>query len=103
MDVAEFAARLADADDAERAALLERYAALVDSDLARALKRLYDDTESSDPTRAAGAAIAPQQLVLQRDFIRVGSGTPSGASDATDRPDDWRLANTPTPPAPSAQ
>jgi hypothetical protein len=35
MDVAEFAARLADADDAERAALLERYAALVDSDLAR--------------------------------------------------------------------
>jgi len=70
MDVAEFAARLADADDAERAALLERYAALVDSDLARALKRLYDDTESSDPTRAAGAAIAPQQLEAGRWAVR---------------------------------
>jgi CHAT domain-containing protein len=51
-----FAARLAVADDAERALLLKRSDAFVDVDLARALKRLYDDTESNDPARAAGAA-----------------------------------------------
>jgi tetratricopeptide (TPR) repeat protein len=56
VDRAELAACLAAADEAERAMLLKRYGALVDVDLARALKRLYDDTESSDPARAVGAA-----------------------------------------------
>jgi tetratricopeptide (TPR) repeat protein len=58
VDRAELAARLAAADDAERTMLLKRYGALVDVDLARALKLLYDDTESSDPARAADAAVA---------------------------------------------
>jgi len=52
VDRAELAARLAAADDVERAMLLKRYGTLVDVDLARALKRLYDDIESSDPARA---------------------------------------------------
>ncbi len=56
IDRTELAALLATADDAERAALLNRYAALADVALARALKALYDDTESSDPAQATGAA-----------------------------------------------
>jgi CHAT domain-containing protein len=62
VDRTELAARLAAADDAERAMLLKRYGAFVDVDLARALKYLYDDTESNDPARAAGAAGALMAL-----------------------------------------
>ncbi|HJZ47777.1 MAG TPA: hypothetical protein VKE41_11450 [Roseiflexaceae bacterium] len=70
MDRAELAARLAAADDVERAMLLKRYGTLVDVDLARALKRLYDDIESSDPARAPGVAGAlmasPTLLTIPR-------------------------------------
>jgi len=62
VDRAELAACLAAADDAVRAMLLSRHTALADVDLARALKALYDDTESSDPARAAGAAAALMAL-----------------------------------------
>src|SRR5262245_19219946 len=46
----------------ERAALLKRYGALADVDLARALKSLYDSTESNDPARAADAVRALMAL-----------------------------------------
>jgi CHAT domain-containing protein/tetratricopeptide (TPR) repeat protein len=58
IDRTELAARLAAADDEQRAMLLVHHAALVDVELARALKGLYDDTESNDPTLAARAAAA---------------------------------------------
>jgi CHAT domain-containing protein/tetratricopeptide (TPR) repeat protein len=58
MEQAELASLLAAADEVERAALLARYRGLVDAGLAWALKRLYDHTESIDPTRAARAAAA---------------------------------------------
>jgi hypothetical protein len=58
IDRTELAARLAAADDEQRAMLLVRHAALADVELARALKELYDDTESNDPTLAARAAAA---------------------------------------------
>jgi CHAT domain-containing protein len=67
VDRAELAARLAAADDAERARLLKRYGALADVALARALKSLYDDTESGDPARAAGAAVALMSLADTAD------------------------------------
>ena len=65
------AARLAAADDAERARLLKRYGALANVDLARALKRLYDDTESSDPARAADAVGALMALADTADDPEV--------------------------------
>jgi len=71
VDRAELAARLAAVDDAERAMLLKRYGALVDVDLARALKSLYDDTESNDPARAAGAAVALMALADTADDPEV--------------------------------
>jgi CHAT domain-containing protein len=71
VDRAELAARLAAADDAERAMLLKRYGALADVDLARALKRLYDDTESSDPARAANAVGALMALANIADDPEV--------------------------------
>jgi len=71
VDRAELAACLAAADDAERARLLKRYGALVDVDLAQALKRLYDDTESSDPARAGGAAVALTALADTADDPEV--------------------------------
>ena len=51
--------------------LLKRYGALVDVDLARALKSLYDDTESSDPARAAAAAGALMALANTADDPEV--------------------------------
>jgi len=71
VDRAELAARLAVADDAERALLLKRYGALVDVDLAQALKRLYDDAESSDPARAAGVAVVLMALADTADDPEV--------------------------------
>jgi CHAT domain-containing protein len=71
VDRAELAARLAAADDAERAMLLKRYGALADIDLARALKSLYDDTESSDPARAADAVGALMALADTADDPEV--------------------------------
>ena len=40
-------------------------------------------------------------LILQRDFIRVGSGALAVVSDAIDRRDNSHLANMPGAPAPS--
>src|SRR5262245_6668222 len=51
--------------------LLKRYGALVGVDLARALKRLYDDTESSDPAHAAGAAGALMAIADRADDPEV--------------------------------
>src|SRR5438045_925304 len=51
--------------------LLKRYGVLIDVDLARALKRLYDDTESGDPARAAGAAVALMALADTADDPEV--------------------------------
>ncbi|HSH79364.1 MAG TPA: tetratricopeptide repeat protein, partial [Herpetosiphonaceae bacterium] len=58
MEPAELAGRLASAGPEERASLLAGHEAIVDLRLARALKALYDETESSDPSRAAGATAA---------------------------------------------
>lgn len=58
MQQAELAALLAAADEAEQTKLLAEYASLADTRLAQALKKLYDDTRSSDPPCAAGAAAA---------------------------------------------
>ncbi len=58
MEQAELAARLAEADEAERAELLAQSSTLVNVALAQALKALYDKLESSDPAQAAGAATA---------------------------------------------
>lgn len=58
MERAELAARLAEAGAAERAALLERHAALADGELAGALEALFDDTKGSDLKRATGASTA---------------------------------------------
>lgn len=51
--------------------MLARYASLADVDLARALKALYDATESSDPTRALGAATALAALAACSDDAEV--------------------------------
>jgi CHAT domain-containing protein len=59
---AELAGRLAAADEAEQAALLEQHRDLADAELARALKALYDETRTTDPTRAARAASAALRL-----------------------------------------
>jgi CHAT domain-containing protein/tetratricopeptide (TPR) repeat protein len=59
---AELAALVAAADEAERAKLLTSYASLADVSLAQALKKLYDDTRSSDPAYAAGVAVALTEL-----------------------------------------
>src|SRR5215468_7381051 len=56
IDRTELAARLTAAED--QAALLSRYARLADIGLARALKAIFDKSESSDPARAINAAAA---------------------------------------------
>jgi CHAT domain-containing protein/tetratricopeptide (TPR) repeat protein len=56
IDRTELAARLAVADDEQRAMLLARHAALADVELAYVLKELFDHNESSDPARAIEAA-----------------------------------------------
>jgi CHAT domain-containing protein len=58
MDRSELVARLVAGDAAERAALLGRYAGLVDAGLAWALRASFDDARTKDPTAAAAAAAA---------------------------------------------
>lgn len=58
MQPAELARLLAAADEAERTQLLAAHTAQAKVSLALALKKLYDDTRSSDPACAAGAAAA---------------------------------------------
>jgi CHAT domain-containing protein len=58
MDRSELATRLIAGDAAERVALLDHYAALVDADLAWALRACYDDARTKDPAAAAAAAVA---------------------------------------------
>jgi CHAT domain-containing protein/tetratricopeptide (TPR) repeat protein len=62
IDRAGLAARLAAADDVAGAALLSRFATLADIELARALKSLFDENESSDPALAGRAAAALERL-----------------------------------------
>jgi CHAT domain-containing protein len=58
MDRAELVTRLVAGDAGERAALLDRYAALADADLAWALKIRYDDARTKNPAAAAATAAA---------------------------------------------
>jgi CHAT domain-containing protein len=71
MDRAELATRIAMADDPQRADLLARHRELADVELAWSLKRLYDDTESIDPARAASAAAALSMLANRTDNVDV--------------------------------
>jgi CHAT domain-containing protein len=67
MDRIELASRLAAADEIERADLLARHAGWVGIELARALKTVFDDNESSEPERAFGAAAALRSLASVTD------------------------------------
>lgn len=58
MDQAQLAAQLAEADDAQRAVLLQQHAALLGVALAHTLKQVFDANESSNPSRAIGSAAA---------------------------------------------
>jgi tetratricopeptide (TPR) repeat protein len=62
MDRSGLAASLASAAEVERAVLLQQHASLVDVELARALKALFDASESSDPARALAAAGALEEV-----------------------------------------
>jgi tetratricopeptide (TPR) repeat protein len=55
----------------QQGVLLARHVALADVALARVLKRIYDDTESSDPEQAAGAAAALASLPGFTDQLEV--------------------------------
>lgn len=63
MDHRELARQLANADAAERTALLDQHAALLDMDLAYALKEICLEAWSSDPQRSIHAAKALATLV----------------------------------------
>jgi tetratricopeptide (TPR) repeat protein len=71
VDRVELAGRLAAANGAERALLLKRYSVLADVELARALKRQYDDTESNDPAYAARAVEALTALANTINDLEV--------------------------------
>ena len=62
METAELAKRLVTCDDAERATLLTRHAALLDVCLARELKAICLDAWGSDPVRATDASLALTKL-----------------------------------------
>jgi CHAT domain-containing protein len=70
---AELAVLLATADEAEQTQLLTDYARLADVSLAQALKKLYDDTRSSDPPCAAGAAAALTAMAQIADNPEVSA------------------------------
>jgi CHAT domain-containing protein len=67
MDRSGLAASLASATDVQRGVLLEQHAPLVDVGLARALKALFDASESSDPARAVAAASALGEVARSAD------------------------------------
>jgi CHAT domain-containing protein len=73
MDRSELVTCLVAGDAAERAALLNRHAAMVDADLAWALKACYDDARTKDPSVAAAAAAALVVLgqVCEDAVVRV--------------------------------
>lgn len=62
MERAELAARLVEADDAERAALLRDYSALADVELAYALKDICWESWTTQPVLATGAAAGLEAL-----------------------------------------
>ncbi|MDQ3664989.1 MAG: CHAT domain-containing protein [Acidobacteriota bacterium] len=62
MNTADLAKRLVTCDDAERATLLARHAALLDVCLARELKAICFDAWESDPVRATAASVALTKL-----------------------------------------
>jgi tetratricopeptide (TPR) repeat protein len=70
---AELATLLITASEEEWPKLLTDYAPLADVSLAQALKKLYDDTRSSDPPCAAGAAIALTALAYIIDDPEVSA------------------------------
>src|SRR5262249_19339937 len=65
MQLSDLAARLVEADDAERAALLAEKPASAGVKLARVLKNICLDGWSSHPARALGAAVSLQLLSKQ--------------------------------------
>lgn len=65
MDHAGLARRLAEADETERAPLLEQHASLADAALGYALKTFYLDSYLSDPAQAIGASKALTLLAQQ--------------------------------------
>ena len=62
MDRAELAARLVEADEARRDALLEDCAGALDTQLANILKDICLDGWSSDPARSLAAAAALRKI-----------------------------------------
>jgi CHAT domain-containing protein len=68
-----FAQSLALATENERQALLSQHTELVDVNLAWALKAIYDETESSDPARAAEVATALLLLTQVSEDMEVSA------------------------------
>jgi hypothetical protein len=62
MDQANLAELLTTANEAEQQSLLMQYVELADVRLGWALKSLYDNVESSDPSRAAKVSTALASL-----------------------------------------
>src|SRR5437868_6755886 len=69
----ELAEQLVTADDGERTALLKRHAALLDVQLAQALKSLFDDSKDSDPARAERAVAALNALSLSTNHTKISA------------------------------
>ncbi|HEY0386295.1 MAG TPA: tetratricopeptide repeat protein, partial [Pyrinomonadaceae bacterium] len=64
MEQAELAARLVEANDAEREALLQNHSALISVELAYTLKDIFLDGWSNGPARSANAAAALRRLEI---------------------------------------
>ncbi len=82
MERAELAARLIEADDAEREALLKEYSAQADVGLAYLLKDICVGGWCSDPLRATGAAAALATLNSLVDDAEVAALSAWGAGIA---------------------
>ena len=79
MERAELAARLAEADEAEREALLTTHAALIDFELASTLKDICLDGWSSNPARSTRAAAALHALAARTNDAEIAALAAWGA------------------------
>jgi CHAT domain-containing protein len=73
MDRSELVTRLVTSDAAERASLLDRYADLIDAELAWELRARFDEARTKDPAAAAAAAAAFAILGRLSDDPTVGA------------------------------
>ena len=88
MERAELAARLVEADEAERAALLKANNALLDTEFAYILKDICLDGWSSDPLRSLSASAvlsalsrlhSEAEIAALRDWAHAPLGTTKGS------------------------